>query len=240
MRKRNLINIVLSVTVCVIFVTGLMVYDSGLSYRLSDAQAANVVIEGSRPVESLIINLSTGSITTRTVTEYWVGSGVVIAKRGIILTAGHIIPKGTRDLKITLSDGRVFYASGWWVDSRYDIALIKIKADDLHYIRVYDTRYALKQGDLVYIVGNVHGIWDAAFIKGTVYNPSVSRCLLGSKEKFLMVDAEVEKGCSGGGVYYRGSLVGITSRVAGGACFAVPLDIILQDLNKWGVYARDQ
>src|SRR5256886_6069742 len=58
-----------------------------------------------------------------------VGSGVIIDKRGYILTNNHVIEESER-LRITLSDGRIFNGKVVGADEATDLAVVKIEPKD--------------------------------------------------------------------------------------------------------------
>ncbi|NEL41053.1 MAG: trypsin-like serine protease, partial [Xanthomonas perforans] len=84
------------------------------------------------------------------------GSGVIIdAQKGYVLTNHHVI-ENADDVQVTLGDGRTVKADFIGSDADTDIALIRIKADNLTDIKLADSN-ALRVGDFVVAIGNPFG-----------------------------------------------------------------------------------
>ena len=58
------------------------------------------------------------------------GSGVVISKDGYIVTNNHVIDKA-KEVKVSLNDNREYVAEVMGTDPTTDLAVLKIKADNL-------------------------------------------------------------------------------------------------------------
>jgi serine protease Do len=80
------------------------------------------------------------------------GSGVIISADGYIITNNHVI-EDAESIEVKLNDNRTFTAEIVGRDPSTDIALLKIKATDLPYIRYGDSEQ-LKLGEWVLAVGN--------------------------------------------------------------------------------------
>ena len=81
------------------------------------------------------------------------GSGVIITDDGYIVTNNHVI-EGAEDISVTLNDKREFKAELIGTDPSTDIALIKIKADNLSFIP-FGNSDDLRVGEWVLAVGKV-------------------------------------------------------------------------------------
>ena len=80
------------------------------------------------------------------------GSGVIISPDGYIITNNHVV-EDAENIEVTLNDNRKFTAQVIGRDPSTDIALIKIKADNLAYIKYGDSE-KLRVGEWVLAVGN--------------------------------------------------------------------------------------
>ena len=80
------------------------------------------------------------------------GSGVIISSDGYIITNNHVI-ENAENIEVKLNDNRVFTAEVVGRDPSTDIALLKIKADNLSFIKYGDSEQ-LKVGEWVLAVGN--------------------------------------------------------------------------------------
>jgi serine protease Do len=80
------------------------------------------------------------------------GSGVIISNDGYIITNNHVI-ENAENVDVTLNDNRTFTAQVVGRDPDSDIALLKIKTDNLPYIKYGDSE-KLRLGEWVLAVGN--------------------------------------------------------------------------------------
>src|SRR6185312_950274 len=85
-----------------------------------------------------------------------VGSGVVIAPDGLVLTNCHVV-EGARDIQLQDSNGRVTQARKLGEDPDTDLALLRAEAArDLPFAPLGDSK-GLKRGQLVVAIGNPLG-----------------------------------------------------------------------------------
>ncbi|HUS68343.1 MAG TPA: Do family serine endopeptidase [Kofleriaceae bacterium] len=156
------------------------------------------------------------------------GSGVVVATDGVILTSAHVV-EGAARVDITLSDGRELDGRVTGADSRSDLAVVRIDHPprDLVAIPLGDSSHA-RLGDVVLAIGNPFGVGQTITM-GIVSATGRSRVGIVDYEDFIQTDAAINPGNSGGALIdMRGELVGINtailSRSGGyqGIGFAVP------------------
>jgi serine protease Do len=158
------------------------------------------------------------------------GSGVIVdAARGYVLTNDHVV-KGVTNIEVTTKDNRRFKAQLVGRDQATDIALLRIKAENLTEIPLGDSE-TLEVGDFVLAIGNPFGLGQTV-TSGII--SALGRTGLGIEgyEDFIQTDAAVNPGSSGGAlVTLDGRLVGINtailSRTGGnlGIGFAVPINM---------------
>jgi serine protease Do len=176
------------------------------------------------------------------------GSGVIISSDGYIITNNHVI-ENAESVDVTLNDKRTFTARIIGRDPSTDIALLKIKADDLPYIKYGDSE-ALKLGEWVLAVGNPFNL-TSTVTAGIVSAKGRSLGLTEGAykiESFIQTDAALNMGNSGGAlVNTKGLLVGITSAIISpsgayaGNSFAIPVSIVskvVEDLKEYGEVQR--
>ena len=175
------------------------------------------------------------------------GSGVVISSDGFIITNHHVID-GADTLKVIMSDGLSYPAELIGSDPLMDIAVLKVEAGDLPYIR-FGSMEGLRTGEPAIAVGNPLGLDGgpsvtagviSAFDRSLVTNPLTGDSLYG----LLQTDAPITRGSSGGALLdVQGLLLGITTAIglsdvgAEGLGFAVPIDLvegIVDDLMSEG------
>jgi serine protease Do len=177
------------------------------------------------------------------------GSGVIISSDGYIITNNHVV-ENAESVEVTLNDKRTFTADVVGRDEATDIALIKIKADNLPLIKYGDSE-ELKLGEWVLAVGNPFNL-TSTVTAGIV--SAKGRSLPGLSEgsspieSFIQTDAALNMGNSGGAlVNTKGLLVGITSAIFSptgayaGNSFAIPVTIVkkvVEDLKEFGHVQR--
>jgi serine protease Do len=160
--------------------------------------------------------------------EHGLGSGVIISADGYILTNNHVVNDAT-DIQVALNDGRQFTAKVIGSDPKTDVALIRIKADNLPALTLADSD-KIEVGDVVLAIGNPFGIGQTV-TKGIV--SAKDRTTSGEMdEDFIQTDAAINPGNSGGAlVDTEGRLVGMNSAILThsggnqGIGFAVPSNL---------------
>jgi serine protease Do len=176
------------------------------------------------------------------------GSGVIISKDGYIITNNHVV-ENAESVEVILNDKRTFTAQVVGRDPGSDIALLKIKADDLPFIKYGDSDQ-LKLGEWVLAVGNPFNL-TSTVTAGIVSAKGRSLGLNEGTyriESFIQTDAALNMGNSGGAlVNTKGLLVGITSAIISpsgayaGNSFAIPVSIVkkvVDDLREFGEVQR--
>jgi len=177
------------------------------------------------------------------------GSGVILSPDGYIVTNYHVIEQAHR-IQVTLDDKRTFKAELVGVDPATDLALLKIKADDLPYLKFGDVDQ-VRLGDWVLAIGNPFNL-TSTVTAGIISAKGRNLGLLGDRnyriESYLQTDAALNPGNSGGAlVNLKGELIGINSAIISptrgytGYSFAIPSDIVkkvVEDLEKYGQVQR--
>ncbi len=176
------------------------------------------------------------------------GSGVIINPEGYIVTNNHVINNAT-EIEVTLNDKRTFKADLVGTDPSTDLAVIKIKAEDLVAIKYGDSDF-LKVGEWVVAVGNPFNL-TSTVTAGIVSAKGRNINILKEEyaiESFIQTDAAVNPGNSGGAlVNTNGELVGINTAIASntgsytGYSFAVPVNLVkkvVTDLVQFGMVQR--
>src|SRR4030042_3559879 len=82
--------------------------------------------------------------------QYGLGSGVIVSSDGIIITNNHVV-EGADNIKIRLIDEKEYEAVVKGVDPRTDLAIIKIDAGDLPYLKIGDSEKARGGGGVLAI-----------------------------------------------------------------------------------------
>lgn len=176
------------------------------------------------------------------------GSGVIISPDGYIITNNHVI-EDADDVEVKLNDNRTMQAKVIGKDPSTDIALLKVQADNLPYVKYGDSEQ-LKVGEWVLAVGNPFNL-TSTVTAGIVSAKGRSLNMLEGDyriESFIQTDAALNMGNSGGAlVNTKGLLVGITSAILSpsgayaGNSFAIPITIVrkvVDDLREYGEVQR--
>ncbi|PXW90700.1 serine protease DegQ [Nitrosomonas sp. Nm84] len=164
------------------------------------------------------------------------GSGVIVSPNGYILTNHHVI-EAADEVEVALVDGRKAKATMIGSDPESDLAVLKVKLDDLPAI-TFGQSQQVKVGDVVLAVGNPFGVGQSVTM-GIVSALSRSRVGINTFENFIQTDAAVNPGNSGGALTdTSGNLIGINtaiySRTGGslGIGFAIPTHVAKQIMEQ--------
>ena len=157
------------------------------------------------------------------------GSGFITSQDGYVLTNHHVI-NGASSITVALPDNREFKAQVIGSDARTDVALLKIDATNLPFLRMADSN-KLKVGEWVVAAGSPFGL------KNTITAGVVSAINrdTGDYLSFIQTDAAVNPGNSGGPlVNMSGEVIGINSQILtpsgafSGIALAIPINDALQ------------
>ncbi|MBV9155710.1 MAG: Do family serine endopeptidase [Acidobacteriaceae bacterium] len=183
--------------------------------------------------------------------EEGLGSGVIVASSGYILTNNHVVEKAN-SLKVELSDGRSFTGKVVGADPQTDVAVVKISASDLPTLPFANSDGA-RVGDLCFAIGNPFG-QDHTVTMGIV--SAKGRTLERGTyiQNFIQTDAAINPGNSGGAlINAKGELIGMNTMIltngasfggeAGnvGIGFAVPSNMakqVMDQIMKTGKVSR--
>jgi serine protease Do len=182
---------------------------------------------------------------SRTIPQRGTGSGFIINQEGYIITNEHVVHNADK-IKVTLSDGREFTGEVIGSDVTSDMAIVKIKADNLPLVALGDSD-KLRVGEIVVAIGNPYGLQQTVTM-GVVSakGRSIPIGVEGRAYKdFIQTDAAINPGNSGGPLLNtKGEVVGINTAIipyAQGIGFAIPINIAkknIDDLINFGKVIR--
>ena len=154
-----------------------------------------------------------------------VGSGFIISADGFVMTNAHVVD-GADEVLVTLPDKREFKAKLIGADKRTDVAVVKIDATGLPFVRIGDIN-RLRVGEWVMAIGSPFGL-ENTVTAGIV---SAKQRDTGDYLPFIQTDVAINPGNSGGPlINMRGEVVGINSQIYSrsggfmGISFAIPMD----------------
>jgi serine protease Do len=178
-------------------------------------------------------------------TQIGTGSGVIISEDGYIVTNNHVIQDAT-ELEVTLNNNKSYQAKLVGTDSKMDIALLKIEADEKLPYTVFGNSDEIKVGEWVLAVGNPYNL--NSTVTAGIVSAKARNLAKDGIQSFIQTDAAVNPGNSGGAlVNTRGELIGINTMISSptgsytGYSFAVPSNIalkIIEDLMQFGNVQR--
>ncbi|MBI3003499.1 MAG: trypsin-like peptidase domain-containing protein, partial [candidate division NC10 bacterium] len=171
------------------------------------------------------------------------GSGVIIDKRGFVLTNNHVIREADTIL-VRLADRREHPAQVIGQDPRTDVAVIRVETDrELPEAQLGDSD-GLRVGEWAIAIGNPFGL-NHTLTVGVVSATGRSDVGITSQEDFIQTDASINPGNSGGPLLnVRGEVIGINTAIVAsgqGIGFAIPINLarkIAQDLIREGRVTR--
>jgi Do/DeqQ family serine protease len=173
------------------------------------------------------------------------GSGVIISADGYIVTNNHVV-KDASEIEITLNNKKSYKAKLIGTDSKMDIALLKIDADEKLPYSSFGNSDSVKVGEWVLAVGNPYNL--TSTVTAGIVSAKARNLGTNGIQSFIQTDAAVNPGNSGGAlVNTRGDLIGINTMISSmtgsyvGYSFAVPSNIarkIIEDIMEYGNVQR--
>ena len=175
--------------------------------------------------------------------ERSLGSGVIVDKKGFILTNDHVIDQATKIQVALDGDSTKYNARVIGFDKDTDLAVIKIEADHELPVAKLGNSDGVQVGDWVLAIGSPFGL-NSTVTAGII--SAKDRSNVGHQfQRFIQTDAAINPGNSGGPlVSTRGEVIGINTAVIAGAqgiCFAVASNtakFVLGELIRHGRVRR--
>lgn len=189
--------------------------------RQTDFDRETPIVKAVRKVKASIVTIKNGS-------------GIIITENGYILTAGHLAAS-SRYHTITLWNGVQCTGEVWDVNLDYDLAIIKIHAKKLAFIKPVIND--LMVGESIIAIGNPHGF------SNTVTNGIISaidreiRMPNGNKlTGLIQTNAAINPGNSGGPLFnVNGELIGLNIAIreySQGIAFSINAKTIKKYLER--------
>ncbi len=159
--------------------------------------------------------------------QHSLGSGVIVDKRGYILTNNHVIEQADQ-IEVRLSDKRKFQATVVGKDSKTDLAVIKIDTTGELPVAPLGDSGKIRIGEWAVAIGNPFGL-DQTVTVGVISAVGRSDVGIATYEDFIQTDASINPGNSGGPlVSLNGEVIGINTAIVAsgrGIGFAIPINM---------------
>lgn len=184
---------------------------------------------------SKIKNTGNSIFLNNSTAELGLGTGMIVSENGYILTNWHVAGNKYSNCYVTLENGKIYNGNVVWADSDLDLAIVKISASNLNYIKLGDSDN-IKIGEQAYAIGNPIGVEFQRTVTSGIIS-GVNRTIkiedengTSYMEDLIQTDATINPGNSGGPlINSNGEVIGINSvkiTEAEGIGFAVPINIV--------------
>ncbi len=188
------------------------------------------------------------------------GTGIIISKSGLIITNRHVVPQGTTNVSVTLSDG---------TELKYVSVIGRTNGNDsldVAFLKINDTKGRrltpaalgnsanVQVGDNVVAIGNALGQFQNTVTSGIISgfgrsiqagDSSGNSALSENLDNLFQTDTAINEGNSGGPlVNLNGQVIGINTAIASGSQnigFAIPINDIrglINQVQKTGKFVR--
>ncbi len=182
-----------------------------------------------------------------TYTSQAAGSGVILSADGYIITNNHVLADAN-SITVRTYDGTEYEATVIGSDSKSDIGVIKIEANDLTPAVIGDSSL-IKAGDTAIVVGNPLGTLGGSVTHGIISAASRELIISNESMELIQTDATINSGNSGGGLFDgNGNLVGIVNAKDSGTTssgaliegigFAIPINYAMDVANELMTYGK--
>ena len=155
------------------------------------------------------------------------GSGVIIDKRGFVLTNYHVI-RGADSVTVKLPSNQEFQGRIVGTDAKTDLAIVRFQPEGELRVASLGDSDRLRVGEWAVAIGNPFGL-DQTVTVGVVSATGRSEVGIATYENFIQTDASINPGNSGGPlVNLQGEVIGINTAIVAtgqGIGFAIPANM---------------
>jgi len=213
------------------------------TYCKADSGKNTPIVQAIQKAESSVVNIQGNKTITNSSASgqssrqevNGMGTGVIIDRRGYIVTNYHVVDDVAR-IEVTLSDGTTAIAKLINYDPETDLALIKIPTKrDLPVISIGKSD-TLMRGETVIAIGNPFGYQNSVTV-GIISALHRDIPVNGSQQynDLIQTNADINPGNSGGPLLnIDGEVIGINVAVrvgAQGIGFAIPMDTAVEVMS---------
>ena len=223
---------------------------AGEEIKEDSKDISNVVEKVSSAVVGIskIKNIGSSAFLSNSTEELGLGSGIIVSKKGYILTNEHVVGKNATSCYVTIEDGKNYKGKIVWSNSEIDLAIIKV--DGLfNTIANLGSSNSINVGNQVYAIGNPIGYEFQRTVTGGIIS-AVDRTVKIKNEddsysymsNLIQTDATINPGNSGGPLIdEEGNIIGINTikiTTAEGIGFAIPINIVKPIIEKYEKYGE--
>ncbi len=157
------------------------------------------------------------------------GTGVIWHPDGRIITNHHVVARDSAPIQVLFSDGRTLETKVVDRNPRLDLAILKVKGDNLQALPIGDSSQ-LRIGELVFAIGHP---WGQRWVVTAGIVSAISSVKLADDltTQYIKSDVRLAPGNSGGPLLDAdGNIVGINAMIFGGdLSVAIPSNVV----SKW-------
>ena len=197
---------------------------------------------------SKIRNIGSTAFLYDSTEQLGLGSGIIVSKKGYILTNQHVVGNNSSTCYVTVDVGENYTGKIIWSNPDIDLAIIKIDGEFKNVAKLGDSN-SISIGQDVYAIGNPIGYEFQRTVTGGIIS-AVNRTLKIKNEdetysymsNLIQTDATINPGNSGGPLIDKeGNIIGINTikiTTAEGIGFAIPINIIKPIIEKYEIYGE--
>jgi len=181
---------------------------------------------------SLTSSIAFDDPSIRFIEEESLGSGIIVDRRGFIVTNAHVVSKAYNIKVVIFGFERKAYAAEIvWKDLLNDIAILKIHPEEPLPTAILGDSDMIKVADRVLAIGSPFGL-EQTVTAGIISDNSRNLVIEGQTyEDMIQTDAAINRGNSGGAlVNIKGEVIGINTAIYAptgvftGVGFAIPIN----------------
>ena len=211
---------------------------------------SNVIEKVSNAVVGIskIRNIGSSAFLSDSTDNLGLGTGIIVSKKGYILTNQHVVGENSTNCYVTVEDGNNYKGKIIWSNSDIDLAIIKVEAIFNNVAQIGNSN-SISVGQDVYAIGNPIGYEFQRTVTGGIIS-AVNRTVKIKNEdetysymsNLIQTDATINPGNSGGPLIDKeGNIIGINTikiTTAEGIGFAIPINIIKPIIEKYEMYGE--
>ena len=213
---------------------------------------ADIIEETTKSVVGISKLKSAGNsiLSNSNESELGLGTGIIVAENGYILSNAHVTGERYSKCYITLENGQNYEGKVMWSDESLDLSITKIEAKNLSYAKLGDSS-KIRVGETVYAIGNPIGFEFRRTVTSGIISAK-NRSIKIEEENnqtymsdLIQTDATINPGNSGGPLITpKGEVIGINTvkiSTAEGIGFAIPINVvktIIESYKQTGTYEQ--